>query len=71
MPHHHQQKHDPDKIIQLVQSSTRSLMNSFRDKTDALRSCSKDVRQLIREGYHKKIAYETANRLVENGKSFM
>ena len=35
-------------------------MNSFRDKTDLLRQCHKDIKLLIREGYDKKIAYETA-----------
>jgi hypothetical protein len=51
---------DPDKVIALVQSSTRTLMNSFRDKTDLLRQCHKDIKLLIREGYDKKTAYETA-----------
>jgi hypothetical protein len=51
---------DPDKVIALVQSSTRTLMNSFRGKTDLLRQCHKDIKLLIREGYDKKTAYETA-----------
>lgn len=35
-------------------------MNSFRGKTDLLRQCHKDIKLLIREGYNRKIAYETA-----------
>lgn len=51
---------DPDKVIALVQSSTRKIMSSFRGKTDLLRQCHKDIKLLIREGYDRKIAYETA-----------
>jgi hypothetical protein len=54
---------DPDKIIHLVQSSTRNLMSSFRDRTDALRQCSKEIKHIIREGYDKRAAYDTALKL--------
>lgn len=52
-----------EKIIKLVQSSTRALMDSFSEKADSLRQCSADVKILIREGYDKKKAKETARRL--------
>src|SRR5919106_5965784 len=51
---------DPDKVVRLVQSSTRNIMDAFRGKTDLLRQCHKDIKLIIREGYDKKIAYETA-----------
>src|ERR671919_769242 len=51
---------DPDKVITVVQSTTRNIMDSFRGKTDLLRQCNKDIKLLIREGYDKKSAYETA-----------
>jgi hypothetical protein len=54
---------DPDKVITLVQSSTRNIMNSFQGKTNLLRQCHKDIKLLIREGYDKKMAYETALKL--------
>ena len=54
---------ETDKIIKLVQSSTRTLLDSFHEKADSLRECSADVKILIREGYDKKIAKETARQM--------
>jgi hypothetical protein len=53
---------DPDRVITLVQSSTKNIMNSFRGKTELLRQCHKDIKLLIREDYDRKIAYESALR---------
>jgi hypothetical protein len=60
---------DPDKVIALVQSSTRNIMKSFRGKTDVLRQCHKDIKLIIREGYDKKVAYETALSLFGKDKA--
>lgn len=57
------QPHDPDRVIQLVQSSTKNLMESFRGKTELLRQCSKDIKLLIREGYDKRTVYDAAIKL--------
>ena len=51
-----------DKQIKLVQSSTRSFMASFRDKTESLTKCSDDIKLLLREGYDIKLAKETAEK---------
>ena len=51
---------DPDKLIRVVQGSTKNLLHSFRDKANALHDCSEDIRLLIREGYSKEIAHRTA-----------
>src|SRR6266516_7451739 len=56
------QSADDDKQIKLVQSSTRSLMASFRDKTESLTKCSDDIKLLLREGYDVKLAKETAEK---------
>jgi len=56
------QSADDDKQIKLVQSSTRSLMASFRDKTESLTKCSDDIKLLLREGYDIKLAKETAEK---------
>ena len=56
------QSTDDDKQIRLVQSSTRSLMASFRDKTELLTKCSDDIKLLLREGYDVKLAKETAEK---------
>jgi hypothetical protein len=53
---------DDDKLIKLVQSSTRNLMGSFRDKTELLSKCSDDIKLLLREGYDVKVAKETAEK---------
>ncbi len=54
---------DPDKLIRVVQDSTKTLLHSFRDKANALHDRSEDIRLLIREGYSKEIAYRTALNL--------
>ncbi len=54
------QSTDDDKQIKMVQSSTRSLMASFRDKTESLTKSSDDIKLLLREGYDVKLAKETA-----------
>jgi hypothetical protein len=41
---------DPDKLFTVVQHSTKNHLHSFRDKSNALRDCSEDIRLLIREG---------------------
>jgi hypothetical protein len=53
---------DDDKLIKLVQSSTRNLMGSFRDKTEALSKCSEDIKLLLREEYDVKIAKDIAEK---------
>jgi hypothetical protein len=54
---------DNDKIIKIIQSSTRKIMGSFRERIELLRDCSDDVKSLIREGYDTKTAQNTAERL--------
>ena len=54
---------DPDKLIRVVQDSTKNLLHSFRDKANGLHDRSEDIRLLIREGYNKEIAYRTALNL--------
>ena len=53
---------DDDKLIKMIQSSTRNLMGSFRDKTELLSKCSDDIKLLLREGYDVKVAKETAEK---------
>jgi hypothetical protein len=53
---------DDDKLIKLVQSSTRNLMGSFRDKTELLSKCSDDIKLLLREGYDVNVAKKTAEK---------
>jgi hypothetical protein len=63
---------DPDKLIRVVQDSTKNLLHSFRDKANALHDRSEDIRLLIREGYNKEIAYRTAlNLFGKNTTSFL
>jgi hypothetical protein len=54
---------DPDKLIRVVQDSTKNLLHSFRDNANALHDCSEDIKLLIRGGYNKEIAYRTALNL--------
>ena len=56
------QNNEDDKQIKLVQSSTRNLMASFRDKTGLLTKCSDDIKLVLREGYDIKLAEETAEK---------
>ena len=59
------QHNDDDKLIKLVQSSTRNLMGSFRDKAALLSKCSDDIKLLLREGYDVKVAKETAEKFFD------
>ena len=38
-----------EKIIKLVQSSTRNILSHYRERAELLRECSEDVKLLIRE----------------------
>ncbi|MFY9798365.1 MAG: hypothetical protein WAM42_03550 [Candidatus Nitrosopolaris sp.] len=49
---------EDDKLIKLVQASTRNLMGSFRDKTELLSKCSDDIKLLC----DVKVAKETAEK---------
>jgi NurA domain-containing protein len=63
---------DPQKVIRVVQDSTKNLLHSFRSQANALRGCSENIRLLIREGYDKGIAYRTALDLFgKNTTSFL
>lgn len=50
----------PDKLIKVVQDSTKNLLDSFRDKANTIHDVSEDIGLLIREGYNKETAYRTA-----------
>lgn len=39
-----------------MQSSTRNILSSYRERAELLRECSEDVKLLIREGYDLQIA---------------
>src|SRR5918994_6069214 len=52
-----------DKIIKLVQSSTRSILGNYRERAELLRESSEDVKLLIREGHDPEIAQTTAEKL--------
>jgi hypothetical protein len=52
-----------DKIIRLVQSSTRNILNNYRERAESLSECSEDVKLLIREGHDPEVAQNTAERL--------
>lgn len=56
-----------DSLIKSVQSSTRFLISTFRDKTQLLTNCS-DLKLLLREGYKTDIAKQAAQKLFGNGK---
>ena len=49
---------EDDKVIKIIQSSTRGLLASFRNKTQLLKECSNDIKMLIREGYDINTARE-------------
>jgi hypothetical protein len=55
-----------DKIIKLVQSSTRSILSNYRERAEMLMECSEDVKLLIREGHDPQIAQKTAEHLFGN-----
>jgi hypothetical protein len=52
-----------EKIIRLVQSSTRNILSNYRERAESLRESSEDVKLLIREGYNPEIAQNTAKQL--------
>lgn len=54
---------DDDRLIKIIQSSTRNLMSSFRNKTESLSKCSDDIQVLLRKGYDVETAKETAVKL--------
>jgi hypothetical protein len=61
----------PDKVeasIQSLQFSTRSIIESFRDKTNSLSSYSNEIKLLLREGYDVKAARRAANGLFGSNK---
>lgn len=62
------QEEESDKVIKLVQSSTRVLMTSFRSKAEELYKCSDDIKKIIRKGYDIKIAREAAKKLFGDNK---
>jgi hypothetical protein len=56
-----------DLLIKSVQSSTRTLIESFRDKTKLLANCS-DLKLLLREGYKTDIAKQAGKKFFGNNK---
>ncbi len=50
-----------DSKINSVQSSTRALIETFRDKTKLLTNCS-DLKLLLREGYDVNLAGQIAQK---------
>jgi hypothetical protein len=52
-----------EKIIKLVQSSTRNILSNYRERAKLLRESPEDVKLLIREGHDPQIAQNTAKRL--------
>jgi hypothetical protein len=56
-----------DSLIKSVQSSTRTLIESFRDKTKLLANCS-DLKLLLREGYKTDIAKQAGKKFFGNNK---
>ena len=56
-----------DSLIKSVQSSTRFLISTFRDKTQLLTNCS-DLKLLLREGYKTEIAKQTAQKFFGNSR---
>jgi len=52
-----------DTMVNMVQSSTRSIIDSFKEKTKSLSASLEDINQLIRFGYDSKVACKTAQDL--------
>ena len=52
-----------EKIIKLVQSSTRNILSHYRERAELLSECSDDVKLLFKEGHDPEIAQNTAERL--------
>lgn len=53
-------ENNQDTIIQSLQSSTRALIGSLRDRTKSLSKFSKDIKILLREGYDIDVARHAA-----------
>lgn len=51
-----------DKIIELVQSSTHNILESYNERARLLQECSGDVELLLRKGYNKIIAMNAAKQ---------
>ena len=51
-----------DALIQSLQSSTRALIGSFRDRTKSLSASSQDIKKLLREGYDPIAAHGMAEK---------
>ena len=51
-----------DALIQSLQSSTRALIGSFRDRTESLSASSKDIKKLLRQGYDANAAHRGAEK---------
>ena len=62
-----------ERIIKLVQLSTRNILGHYRERAELLRECSDDVKLLIRAGHDAKIAQKTAGQLfgAKDGISFL
>ena len=56
-----------DLLIKSVQSSTRALIGSFREKTKLLINCS-DPKLLLREGYQKDTAKQASQKFFGKSK---
>lgn len=55
-----------DALISVIQSSTRSILDSFNEKTNSLSTSYEDIGQLMRVGYDARIAHRTAKSLFGN-----
>jgi hypothetical protein len=51
-----------DNVIQSLQTSTRALIGSFRDRTKSLSASSNDIKKLVREGHNPTIAKSIAGK---------
>lgn len=56
-----------DPLIESVKSSTRALINTFREKTKMLTDCS-DLKLVLRQGYQKDIAKLASQRFFANSR---
>jgi hypothetical protein len=52
-----------ERIIKVVQSSTKRLVDSFLEKSGRLSNNIEDIKNLLREGYDTNIAFNTAKAL--------
>ncbi|MGA8843950.1 MAG: hypothetical protein WB511_10225 [Nitrososphaeraceae archaeon] len=54
---------DPDRIIKLVQNSTRNLLDSFKLRMDLLKKYGNEISKIITIGYDPNRSIDTANKL--------